>query len=72
MRQTQNKIFLIFLFAVILGCSNNLAKNNSFENNEKYTLLRGMNLSQEGKYLEAIRELNLARARNPENIMVLR
>ncbi|MGL4392044.1 MAG: tetratricopeptide repeat protein, partial [Fusobacteriaceae bacterium] len=45
---------------------------NSFENNEKYTLLRGMNLSQEGKYLEAIRELNLARARNPENIMVLR
>lgn len=57
-----------------IACTNNSTAPSSkkFQEKEEYYILRGMNNSQEGKYLEAIRELKAAYQKNPKNIITLR
>ncbi len=65
------KIFYIIFLLSIIGCSNtnNVKKN---PDKEEYYVIRGINYSQEGKTLEALREFEKAYEKNSENVVTLR
>lgn len=67
-----NKILLALTLVIFMGCSNSDTRGGKLMDKEQYYILRGMNNAQEGKYLEAIKELKTAYSRNPKNIVTLR
>lgn len=66
------KILLSFVLLLSVACTNAGTSSGKFRDKEEYYILRGMNNSQEGKYLEAIKELQAAYRKNPKNLVTLR
>ena len=63
--------FLIFLILILVtACTSNKPTRNL--DKEEYYILRGINLSQEGKYLEALQEYKKAYAKESKNPITLR
>ncbi len=62
-------VLLLTLF--FMSCTTTKPREKTLEKKEYYAL-RGINLSYEGKYLEAIKELEIAYKKDPENPIVLR
>lgn len=65
------KIFYIFLTFIIVGCTSTNKQTRNLDK-EEYYVLRGINLSQEGKYLEALGEYEKAYEKNSKNPITLR
>lgn len=63
-------IFFIFLTFIMVACTSNKQVRNL--DKEEYYVLRGINLSQEGKYLEALGEYEKAYEKNSKNPVTLR
>lgn len=69
----KNLLLLLFISFTLFGCSNstNSGRTSKYNDKEEYFLLRGENYSQEGKYIEAIKEFEEAYKKNPKNVIVL-
>ncbi|MGL4402926.1 MAG: tetratricopeptide repeat protein [Fusobacteriaceae bacterium] len=67
-----NKILMVLTLILFVGCSNSESRGGKLMDKEQYYILRGMNNAQEGKYLDAIKELKVAYNKNPKNIVTLR
>lgn len=65
------KIFILLTLIFITACSNNKPKEKNLDK-EEYYILRGINLSQEGKNLEALQEFEKAYNKNSDNPVTLR
>ncbi|ADO82470.1 tetratricopeptide repeat protein [Ilyobacter polytropus] len=66
------KLLYIILLISLMGCTNTSKTSESTTDKEEYNVIRGINLSQEGKYLEALREFEKAYGKNDKNIITLR
>lgn len=67
-----SKFLLALTLILFMGCSNANTRGGKLMDKEQYYILRGMNNAQEGKYLDAIKELKVAYNKNPKNIVTLR
>jgi len=65
------KIFILLTLIFITACSNNKPQGKNLDK-EEYYILRGINLSQEGKNLEALQEFEKAYNKNSDNAVTLR
>ncbi len=63
--------FILLTLIFITACSNSRPATKNLDK-EEYYILRGINLSQEGKYLEALQEYEKAYAKNSKNPITLR
>ena len=59
-------IFLILL--MLVGCTNSIKNKKESE----YALIKGINLTKQGNYEDAIRESKISYAINPKNPMLLK
>ncbi|MGL5964027.1 MAG: tetratricopeptide repeat protein [Fusobacteriaceae bacterium] len=66
------KVLLTLILILSIGCSNSNSRGAKLMDKEQYYILRGMNNAQDGKYLDAIKELKVAYNKNPKNIVTLR
>lgn len=66
------KLLYIILLISLMGCTNTSKTSESTTDKEEYNVIKGINLSQEGKYLEALREFEKAYGKNDKNIITLR
>lgn len=66
----KNVLILIFIF-IIAGCSNSEVKKND-PKEENYSIIRGINAAENGKYNEAITEFEKAYAMNKKNIITVK
>ncbi len=55
-----------------MGCTNTPKTVERTADKEEYNVIKGINFSQEGKYLEALREFEKAYGKNEKNIITLR
>ncbi|MGL5125588.1 MAG: tetratricopeptide repeat protein [Fusobacteriaceae bacterium] len=65
------KIFLAIFFNILLGCSNNQKTSNNGNEKSEYILLRGLNYSQNGNFIEAEKEFIKILKNNEYNPIVL-
>ncbi|MGL5122572.1 MAG: tetratricopeptide repeat protein [Fusobacteriaceae bacterium] len=63
------KYIILILF---IGCTNSSKIKNKFIDKEEYYILRGINFSEEKKFILAIEELLKANTKNEKNIITLR
>lgn len=63
--------FILLTLIFITACSNSKPTTKNLDK-EEYYILRGINLSQEGKFLEALHEYEKAYAKNSKNPVTLR
>ncbi len=66
----KNIVVLIFIF-IIAGCSNSEVKKSD-PKEENYSIIRGINAAENGKYNEAITEFEKAYTINKKNIITVR
>lgn len=65
------KILLIITVILITACTSTKPATKNMDK-EEYYVLRGINLSYEGKYLEALQQLEMAYKKNSKNPITLR
>ncbi|WP_319370917.1 tetratricopeptide repeat protein [uncultured Ilyobacter sp.] len=66
------KLLYIILLTGLIGCTSTPKTVKRSTDREEYNVIRGINFSQEGKYLEALREFEKAYGKNDKNIITLR
>lgn len=66
------KRFICFIFLLSMVACTNTNTSSINTDKEEYYVIRGINYSQEGKTLEALREFEKAYGKNSENIITLR
>ncbi len=64
-------LYIIFLISLI-GCTSTPKTVKRTTDREEYNVIRGINYSQDGKYLEALREFEKAYGKNDKNVITLR
>lgn len=67
----KKNFFVLLTLIFITACTNNRHTTKNLDR-EEYYILRGINLSQEGKNLEALQEFEQAYRKNTENPVTLR
>ncbi|WP_319205182.1 hypothetical protein [uncultured Ilyobacter sp.] len=66
------KLLYIILMISLIGCTSTPKTATRTADKEEYNVIKGINFSQDGKYLEALREFEKAYKKNDKNIITLR
>lgn len=68
MNSRTRNIIIFSILLMLVGCTNSIKNKKESE----YALIKGINLTQQGNYEDAIREYNISYAINPKNPMLLK